>query len=185
MPTELTAAIAAIHYERDFDINGTLRLVVKRLQADRVNVGGVLQTAAVLPNQCYARLFIVDIRTGQTECISQDRGPESRGCKLDPRGLAEISHCLATAIEERVDLLIINKFGRAESEGGGLLSLIGTAISEGIPVLTTVREPYTEAWASFHGGLADDLPPRVDAAVQWVHASLDQELRSRRLTSAA
>ena len=171
MPTDLTAAIAAIHYERDFDINGTLRLVVKRLQADRVKVGGVLQTAAVLPNQCCARLFIVDIRTGQTECISQDRGPESRGCKLDPRGLAEISHCLVAAIEDRVDLLVINKFGRAESEGGGLLSLIGTAISEGIPVLTTVRQPYTEAWASFHGGLAKTLSPCVDAVVRWFESS--------------
>ena len=185
MPTDPTATIAAIHYERDFDINGTLRLVVKRLQANRVKVGGVLQTAAVLPNQCCARLFIVDIRTGQTECISQDRGPESRGCKLDPRGLAEISHCLVAAIEDRVDLLVVNKFGRAESEGGGLLSLIGMAISEGIPVLTTVREPYTEAWASFHGGLADDLPPRADAAVQWVHTALDQTSSVRRLTSAA
>ena len=69
MATELTAAIAAIHYERDFDINGTLRLVVSGLQVEGVKVGGVLQTSAVLPNQCCARLFIVDIRTGQTECI--------------------------------------------------------------------------------------------------------------------
>lgn len=185
MPTDMTAAIAAIHYEWDFDINGTLRQVVRRLRAEGVKVGGVLQTATVLPNQCCARLFIVDIKTGQTECISQDRGPDARGCKLDPRGLAEISHCLAAAIEERVDLLIINKFGRAESEGGGLLSLIGTAVSEGIPVLTTVREPYTEAWTSFHGGLADVISPRVEAAVQWVLAALDQTSSARGLISAA
>ena len=82
MPTELTAAIAAIHYEKDFDINGTLRQVVKRLQADRVKVGGVLQTAAMMSNQCCVRLFIVDIQTGQTQCITQDRGPNRVAASL-------------------------------------------------------------------------------------------------------
>ena len=95
--------------------------VVKNLQEKGVMVGGVLQEAEFRPDGCCARLNIVDIRTGKTERITQDRGRELRGCKLDPRGLAAISHCITDAIDADVDLVIINKFGRAESEGDGLL----------------------------------------------------------------
>lgn len=81
----------------------------------------------------------------KTERITQDRGRDSRGCKLDSRGLATISHCITDAIDTGVDLVIINKYGRAESEGNGLLSCIADAISAEVLVLTTVREPYIAA----------------------------------------
>ena len=171
MSANLTPVLAAVQYERDFDINGTLRKVVKRLREEGIKVGGVLQETEILPNACYSRLHIVDIRTGQSECITQNRGNESRGCKLDPRGLAEISHCITDAIETGVDLIVINKFGRAESEGDGLLSCIADAVSVGLPVLTTVREPYVASWNLFHGGLASELPPRIDAILQWFNVS--------------
>jgi hypothetical protein len=168
---DLAPVLAAIHYERDFDINGVLRTLVKSLQSKGFMVGGVLQESEFLPDGCCARLNIVDIRTGKTERITQDRGLGSRGCKLDPRGLAAISHCIADAIDADVDLVIINKFGRAESEGDGLLSYIADAISAGVPILTTVREPYFAAWSLYHGGLAIELPPKIDAILQWYDAS--------------
>jgi nucleoside-triphosphatase THEP1 len=171
MLRDLTPGLAAIQHERNFDINGTLRKVVKGLQEKGVMVGGVLQEAEFRPNGCCAQLNIVDIRTGRTERITKDRGRESRGCKLDPRGLAAISHCITDAIDADVDLVIINKFGRAESEGDGLLSCIADAISAGVPVLTTVREPYVTAWSLYHGGLAIELPPRIDTILQWYEAS--------------
>lgn len=170
MSANLTPALAAIHYERDFDINGMLRKVVKSLQEKGVIVGGVLQETEFRPNGYCAQLNIVDIRTGKTERITQDRGRDSRGCKLDPRGLAAISHCITDAIDADVDLVIINKFGRAESEGDGLLSCIADAISLDIPVLTTVREPYVNAWNLYHGGLALELPPQMDMILQWYDA---------------
>jgi nucleoside-triphosphatase THEP1 len=171
MPADCLPALAAVRYEKDFDINRTLRSVVARLREADVKIGGVLQRSEILPNRRCARLYAVDIRTGKSECITQDRGSESLGCRLDPRGLADISHCIAEAMESRVDLIIVNKFGRAESEGGGLKSCIADAISAGFPVLTTVREPYVAAWNSFHGGLASMLAPRVEAICQWVDTS--------------
>ncbi len=185
MSADLTPVLAAVQYERDFDINGTLRKVVKSLREKGVKVGGVLQEAKILPNERCARLYVVDIRTGKSECITQNRGNESRGCKLDPRGLAEISHCITDAIETGSELIIINKFGRAESEGGGLLSSIADAISAGVPVLTTVREPYIAAWRSFHGGLATELPPRTDMIFQWFDASCHRSRIFPSIVSAA
>jgi nucleoside-triphosphatase THEP1 len=176
MPDDLTPALAAIHYERDFDINGILRKVVKSLQEKGVMVGGVLQEAVFSPNGYCAQLNIVDIRTGETERITQDRGRDSRGCKLDPRGLAAISHCITDAIDADVDLVIINKYGRAESEGRGLLSCFADAVTAGVPLLTTVREPYMTQWTSFHGGLAAELAADVNAVRQWLDKRFDRGL---------
>ncbi len=176
--------LAAIHYERSFDIKGTLRKTVKGLQEKGVMVGGVLQESEFRSNKCCTQLNIVDIRTGKTERITQDRGRESRGCKLDQRGLAAISHCITDAIDADVDLVIINKYGRAESEGDGLLSCIADAISAGGPILTTVREPYIAAWNLYHGGLAIELPPKIDAILQWYDASCPHRNVKTLLTAA-
>jgi nucleoside-triphosphatase THEP1 len=179
MSLDLAPGLAAIHYQRDFDINAVLRTVVKRLRARGATVGGVLQEAEFQPNGCCACLNIVDIRTGKAERITQDRGRESRGCKLDPRGLAAISHCITDAIESDVDLVIINKFGRAESEGDGLLSCIADAVSVGVPILTTVREPYVAAWKHYNGGLAIELPPKSEVVLQWYEACrLDRNVKA-------
>ena len=54
----LTPMLAAIRYERTFDINGTLQKVVKSLWQDGVTVGGVLQEAEFRQNGCCALLNI-------------------------------------------------------------------------------------------------------------------------------
>ncbi|MBI4273685.1 MAG: DUF2478 domain-containing protein [Rhizobiales bacterium] len=166
-----TPLIAAIRYEAGFDINRTLRETVMHLRERGFEIGGVLQEADAEEDKPCARLNIVDIRSGETARITQERGKHSRGCKLDPRGLAEISHCIRDAIDARVDLIIINKFGRAESEHGGLLSCITDTATAGIPVLTTVREPYLQAWHCFHGGLAIELLPSVNSILEWFHTA--------------
>ena len=74
MSHDLAPVLGAIHYERDFDINDILRTVVKSLQVKGVKVGGVLQESEFRPNRYCAQLNIVDIRTGETERITQDRG---------------------------------------------------------------------------------------------------------------
>ena len=170
MSIDRAPVLAAVHYERNLDIDEILCTVVKSLQANNVNVGGVLQEVEFRSGGYCAHLNIVDIRTGKTERITQNRGRESRGCKLDPRGLAAISHCITDAINAEVELVIINRFGRAESEGHGLLSCIADAISAGAPVLTAVREPYIDAWNLYHGGLASELSPNIDAILQWFDA---------------
>ena len=165
MSADTPPRLAAVKYQRGFDINPLIFGVVADLKQRRHQIGGVLQQAESA-DDC-ARLMVVDIRTGERAVITQDRGKESAGCKLDPRGLADISHCINDAIAAGVELIIINKFGRAESEGAGLLTSFADAMIAEIPLLTTVREPYLDAWQSFHGGYATELPPRFEAIVSW------------------
>jgi hypothetical protein len=61
----------------------------------------------------------------------------------------------------------MNRFGRAESLGGGLLGPLASAVAAELPVLTAVRAPYDLAWAKFHGGLAKELPADVASVTAW------------------
>jgi nucleoside-triphosphatase THEP1 len=171
MVADPVPVLAAVRYDAGLDVNRIVLEVAIDLRRRGFALGGVLQRAEAENDPNCARLDIVDIRTGKSARITQDRGRDAQGCKLDPRGLAEIAHCITDAIAARVDLIIINKFGRAESEGAGLLSGIADAVAAGIPVLTTVREPYLDAWRAFHGGLAVDLTPSRDAVLAWCEAS--------------
>lgn len=177
--------LAAVRYEQGFDINGILLQVVTRLRNESLVVGGVLQEVGTKGTECCDPLSVVDIRSGKTARIMEDRGREARGCKLDARGLADISHCVGDAIDAGVDLIVINRFGRAESEGGGLLYCFSDAVCAGIPVLTAVRPPYLESWRTFHGGLATELPPALNEITAWYGASRRQAQLSKTGISSA
>jgi hypothetical protein len=126
-----------------------------------------MQQAMVDHGQCAASVHVVDLRSGESFNIWEARGACARGCRLDERGLLGAEAAILGAVAERVDLLVINRFGRAESLGRGLIGGFSAALEAGIPVLTAVREPYETAWREFHGGLAQDLYPEPAQAVDW------------------
>ena len=81
---------------------------------------------------------------------------------ISPRGAGSISAALteAAALVERTireaapDLVILNKFGKAEAEeGGGLRDAIVAAIEADVPVLIGVAEEYRGALSQFAGDL--------------------------------
>jgi hypothetical protein len=152
--------------------------LAKAVEADGLRVRGAIQDNAG-DASCPA-MSLVDLATGERYGISQQLGTHARGCRLDPGGLAVFAARLDAAIQDGCDLIILNKFGKAEAEGGGLRAALARAIDSGIPVLTAVRSPYSEAWLDFHGGLAADLAPSRAAALAWcrgVHNSSEARYR--------
>lgn len=159
-------ALAAIHYQRGFDIDALVLATCARLRLAGVRVGGLLQTSAG-DGACATSVQVVDLRSEKAFNIWQPRGPCARGCRLDERGLLDAEPALMSAIAERVHLLVINRFGRAESLGRGLVAVFAAAIEAGVPVLTAVRSPYDEAWGRFHGGLGELLPCEPQSVLAW------------------
>jgi hypothetical protein len=157
--------LAAIVYDHGFAIDELMLGIAKALRAEGARVRGVVQENAGR-GPC-AEMSVVDLTSGERFAISQELGAGARGCRLDPRGLADVAARTDVAMGGDFDLLLLNKFGRAEAEGGGLRSVLAGAIAAGTPVLTSVRAPYLEAWLAFHGGLAAELPPWLDSAVAW------------------
>jgi hypothetical protein len=172
-----TVRLAAIVYDASFRIDDLLTRIADRLRAGRINLAGVLQENAG-DGVCSA-MTLVDLASRGRFRISQDLGSQAEGCRLDAHGLAEIGARLDRPLGRDVELLMLNRFGKAEAEGGGLRSAFVRAMEAGVPVLTAVRPPYIEAWSKFHGRLAVDLPTDLDAVLAWCRASV-QELRAVR-----
>lgn len=171
--------LAAVHYEARYPIDEFMRSTAEALAGGGLRIAGVIQENGRNPREdgsCCATMTLIDLRTGERFKISQDLGTDARGCRLDPRGLADVEGRLDAAIATGVDLLVLNKFGRAESEGRGLREVLAHALGAGVPVLTAVRPPYDEAWQAFHGGLAASLTPQPAAVLAWLRALTGQPL---------
>lgn len=166
--------LAAIHYQTGFPIDDFLARVGAHLRADDIRVGGAIQLNVAAPAQTCGAMTLVDLSSGTAMEISQQLGALAQGCRLDTGRLAEFGALLERPADDGVELLILNKFGRAEAGGHGLRRNIAHALDAGVAVLTAVRPPYDEAWREFHGGLATDLPPDLARVQAWCHAAVAQ-----------
>lgn len=164
------APVAAIIYPPAHAIDDLLRTVARRLAASGWRIGGVIQSRQT-DDGC-AGMLLEDIQSGTRRSIAQNLGTLSTSCKLDSAAMADIAAELERQIDAGLDLLIINRFGKLEFDGGGLRSAIERAIIADTPVLTGVRDINSEAWAGFHGGLGASLPPDAAAAIAWAEGVL-------------
>lgn len=172
MESREAVRFAAIAYHRAFDIDQLLVEACERLARHGVRLGGLLQISTGGKGGRAATVHVVDLRAGRKFDIWEARGPSARGCRLDEGSLAAASQVIDDAIQDRVQLVVVNRFGRAESLGGGLRPSLTSAVAAGVPVLTAVRAPYDSAWAQFHGGLGRKLPTDVATIVAWARRAV-------------
>lgn len=164
---EGTGQLAGIHFRRDDDIDPLLDHVAAALARRGRAVRGLLPRYEPDPASPYPVMQVENIADGRRIQISQRLGPEATGCRLDPDGLARAAVAVDASLDPDTDILILNRFGRAEAEGGGLRGVIEHALDLGMPVLIAVRETYRDAWQQFHGGMAANLPHDENAVLQW------------------
>ncbi|WP_371223921.1 DUF2478 domain-containing protein [Roseovarius sp. 2305UL8-3] len=111
---------------------------------------------------CHCReMHLIDLASGARVQISENRGSQARGCHLDWSALMQVAGQLEIDLLSRPDVLIINRFGRAEAEGKGMRGAIETALSLDIPVIIGVRSDYAEVWEAFHAGMAQKVSLRA------------------------
>jgi hypothetical protein len=159
--------LAAIQFDTG-DIDGFLEGIAHRLTAQGLRVRGALQTRGAVGGECHcADMDLTTLGSGRVFRISQPLGNGSRGCRLHPGALAACSAFIETELEQGADLLILNRFGRGESEGRGFRDLMSAALALDVPILTAVRPTYAEAWQDFGAGIACDLPMAEDAVLHW------------------
>lgn len=114
-----------------------------------------MQIKGAAQGACRCReLYLVDLAAGTKTGISENRGPQTQGCHLDRAALTRVAQNTEACLEAGADILIVNRFGRAEAEAKGLRGAIEKALGLDIPVIVGVRPDYKEAWQAFHGGLA-------------------------------
>ncbi len=148
-------------------VDAVMENVARKVQRNGTKLVGYLQRETAIPGNCCSRIYLENVNSAAQYSISQSLGPGSKGCRLDPQGLADAAGHILTEVENAAELLILNRFGKGEAEGGGFRSVIEAALLRDIPVLIAAREPYLEDLRLFADGLFDCLPPGEQIVLDW------------------
>lgn len=163
---QTTRMAAIVHGDAFAGADALLAAFAQSLQQCGWRVGGVVHERRTNA-QGRKGMFLTDITTGREFCISQDLGPQSHACCIDPAGVAQASAVLRQALADGVDLAIVNRFGALEAQGGGFAAEMLALAQADIPCVTVVAEKHFDAWQAFTGGMAVRLPAHLQALCDW------------------
>jgi hypothetical protein len=117
-------------------------------------------------------MVLVDLHSRDEYLVSQPLGSGSTACRADVQGFASASQVLREALQAGPDLVISNRFGGLEAEGGGFAAELLQLMAQGVPVLTVVASRHLQAWQQFTG-TGDVLPADAAAVALWLAEHLD------------
>jgi hypothetical protein len=164
-------AAGTLVYDGDGEVDRLMEDAVALLKAQGVRVGGVLQHFGDRLPSGKRSMWIDNASTGSSFRLDRPRGPGATACVLDPDALTRAACVVQRAIEGDNDLIVVNRFGNAEAEGRGLRAELADALCAGIPVLAAVRYSLLPDWEGFLGIPPDIILPRLDAIMDWFHAT--------------
>lgn len=175
MPVPSPQKLAAVRFNRKDEIGPVLQTVIDHVRKQGTRISGYLQREISDDASCCSQTYLEAIASGEKVRISQPLGNGSRGCRLDPHALTEVSGKVLAELDNEPELLVVNRFGRGEADGHGFRSAIEKAFTMGIPVLTAVNDEYLEDWRAFGEDYAAELPARSEDVLAWC----DQAIVSR------
>jgi nucleoside-triphosphatase THEP1 len=126
---------------------------------------GLLQRDEPRQGRSRCDMILVDLASGERVKMSEDRGPGARGCHLQSDVLLSAMARVRDALSNDTSILVLNKFGKSEGEGGGLRPLIADALERGVPVLIAVPWRNIEGWREFAGAFAREVEAEAVASV--------------------
>lgn len=144
-PTPITAIV----YSDSNAIDALMRTIADHLIGQGFALAGFVQRNQPCPGRARCDMILEELSSGERFGISEDRGPHARGCMLDVDELLRAVASAARGLEAGADLVIINKFGKTESEGGGFRPLIAEALARDVPVLIAVPFRNLDGWRLF------------------------------------
>jgi Protein of unknown function (DUF2478) len=157
--------LAALVYGRWDEPDRLLREFVQDLTLGGYRVVGLIQTR--LGDGAAA---VTVLPTGET--IPLAPGPDTLSRSSRPCDLAGAAARMDALIRSGADLVIINRFGKLEAEGKGLIDEIVRALRIDIPVVVAVPEFRFAEWLSFCSGMGVKLPCRTESLQSWWSAMI-------------
>ncbi len=172
-------ALAAICHDTGDKVDRLIADLASDLQEKGYRVAGLVhaETTGAPDDRCGMQLKVLS--TGTIHSISQQLGPGASGCHLDVSALERAVTEVEAGLADDLDILILNKFGAREAEGGGLRDVIAQAIAAHIPVIIGLNRAYVPDWARFCDGQGEMLKAERDAIDRW----LDRRLRNAAVTA--
>lgn len=161
LPIHSDCDVAAVVYGPAVDPDPVLRGFFERRLGEGWDVVGVLQERLPLGDDARRRVRLHLAADGELVPAT----PPSWHARRE--ALAAIGDRLVEVVDRRPDVLILNRFGRCEANGGGLFALIRRAVEIELPVLVAVPEALFPVWLACVRGLAVRVPPRRGALELW------------------
>ena len=169
-------ALAAVLFDPGQPVDGVLRTALAGFGGFRL-LGWLQGQDGTRDCDCHD-IVLTAIQGGARRMITQELGGGSQGCRLDGGALAEIAGWLSADLAQAPDLLVLNRFGKTEAEGGGLRAVLEQALALDVPVLVPVNRRQLPFWREYCGDLALELPCEAQEIADWLASVLPAQPRT-------
>jgi len=168
-PIDRDAPLCALMRDAEGAADAFLVRVAERARAAGLRLAGALQIDAPRPGRRRSDMMLCDLTDDRRTLISEDRGDLAEACRLDAAALTEAAARIERSMRAAPpDLVIFNKFGKAEAEeGGGMRDAIDAALDVGAAVLLSVAPDRVAAFEAFAGELGTIAADEA-AARRWL-----------------
>lgn len=164
----LEPSLAAIVYANDEYPDELFKWIVDQCRSHRMVLSGVLQLPAFEGADTGCDVLLEDLASGDRTVLFENRGAGARGCRLDVGALVEASMKVENSLASDPTLLVLNKFGKVEAEGGGMCGLMAKALELGIPAIIGVPARNLNAWRAFAGEFSTELAEDAHQIGEWL-----------------
>jgi molybdate transport system ATP-binding protein len=174
--TDVTARVGVLLYDTTTEVDAIMSAAVAHMQARGLRLAGLLQRFGERLHSGKRSMWLQDIESGVEIRLDIPRGPGATSCTLNPDALAQGAWMLHRAVSSGADLLIVNRFGPAEADGGGMRAEIAEAICSGAAVLIPAKFSLLDDLEGFLGERVNLLLPAPLAVADWAEqmAALDR-----------
>jgi len=146
-----SAAISvALVYDSGPAVNRWVAGLVAELRRSGKSLAGLIQEDVPQPGRTRCDMVLHELATGRSISISEDLGAGATSCRLSAPRLLEAAQLVEAQLAD-AEIVFLNKFGKAEAEGGGLRDLIAHCIESGKSLVIGVPGSNIEAWTDFCG----------------------------------
>ena len=139
-----------------------------RIRDAGIAVAGIVQHNKFIRDRTKCNMEVEELGSETVLQLSEDRGKEARGCRLDRGALSEAAALLSASLENGPEIVILNKFGKLEAEGRGLRDALADAVQLGMPIVVGVPYRNIEQWRNFAEGLAEECPINSSRLHEWL-----------------
>jgi len=168
MQLNAPAAIMAVIYTDGLAADRFLADLGYSLRSKGVTVAGLVQLNSFERDPEKCDMAVEELFSSTVLQLSEDRGRNASGCRLDRAVLSHAAGLLIRAVEEKPDILVLNKFGKVEAEGAGLRDVIALAVEGDVPVVIGVPFRNLDQWRIFAGDLADECAVGSNELREWL-----------------
>ncbi len=145
------AAISvALVYDSGPAVNRWFAGLVAELHRSDRSLAGLIQEDVPQPGRTRCDMVLHELATGRSISISEDLGAGATSCRLSTPRLLEAAQLVEAQLAD-AEIVFLNKFGKAEAEGGGLRDLIAHCIESGKSLVIGVPSSNLKAWTDFCG----------------------------------